>query len=49
VDEQAHARAIYGDDALFVIRPDNYIGLVVADADPALVIDYLRRITAPAS
>ena len=49
VDEQGHARAAYGDDTLFVIRPDNYVGLVVADADPAPVLDYLRHITAPAS
>lgn len=49
VDEQSHARAAYGDDALFVIRPDNYVGLVVADTDPAPVIDYLRRIATPAS
>jgi len=49
VDEQGHARAAYGDDTLFVIRPDNYVGLVAADADPAPVMDYLRHITAPAS
>jgi len=46
VDEQGHARAAYGDDALFVIRPDNYVGLVLADADPAALMGYLRRITA---
>ena len=49
VDEQGHARTVYSDDALFVIRPDNYVGLVAADADPAPVMDYLRHITAPAS
>ncbi|MHB1057185.1 MAG: FAD-dependent monooxygenase [Rhodanobacter sp.] len=48
LDGEGHARAAYGDDALFVIRPDNYVGLVAADADPAAVLDYLRRITAPA-
>jgi hypothetical protein len=45
-DEQGHARAAYGDDALFVIRPDNYVGLVLADAAPTPVMDDLQRITA---
>jgi hypothetical protein len=45
-DEQGHACAAYGDDALFVIRPDNYRGLVPADAEQALLMDSLRRITA---
>jgi 2-polyprenyl-6-methoxyphenol hydroxylase-like FAD-dependent oxidoreductase len=49
VDEQGHACAAYGDDALFVIRPDNYVGLVAVDADPAPVLDYLRHITLPAA
>jgi 2-polyprenyl-6-methoxyphenol hydroxylase-like FAD-dependent oxidoreductase len=46
VDPQGHARRIYADDTLFVIRPDNYIGMVATDGDNARVMDYLRRITA---
>jgi 2-polyprenyl-6-methoxyphenol hydroxylase-like FAD-dependent oxidoreductase len=47
IDEDGHARAAYGDGALFVIRPDNYVGLVLADADAALLMNYLKRITTP--
>jgi 2-polyprenyl-6-methoxyphenol hydroxylase-like FAD-dependent oxidoreductase len=46
VDEQGHAHAAYGDDALFVIRPDNYVGMVVTDTEPEAVVAYLRRIVA---
>jgi hypothetical protein len=45
VDQQGHARAVYGENALFVVRPDNYIGLVLAETDVGAVTDYLRRIT----
>lgn len=47
VDAQGHARAAYSDEALFVIRPDNYVGLVLTDADSAPLTNYLKRITAP--
>jgi hypothetical protein len=48
VDQQGHARAACGDDAPFAIRPDNYVGLVLADPEPESepVMDYLQRITA---
>jgi 2-polyprenyl-6-methoxyphenol hydroxylase-like FAD-dependent oxidoreductase len=50
VDEQGHARAAYGDDALFVIRPDNYVGMATTDtADMAAILNYLQRLTAPVS
>lgn len=49
VDEQGHARTAYGDDALFVIRPDNYVGMVTTETDPAPLMDYLRRIAVSAS
>jgi 2-polyprenyl-6-methoxyphenol hydroxylase-like FAD-dependent oxidoreductase len=48
VDEQGHARTAYDDSALFVIRPDNYVGLVTMKTDPAPVMAYLRRIAVPA-
>jgi 2-polyprenyl-6-methoxyphenol hydroxylase-like FAD-dependent oxidoreductase len=47
VDAQGHARATYGDDALFVVRPDNYIGMVTRGRDPAALFDYLRGVCAP--
>jgi hypothetical protein len=46
VDEQGHAHAAYSDDALFVIRPDNYVGMVLTVTDPTPLMNYLRRITA---
>ena len=44
VDAQGHAHAAYGDDALFLIRPDNYVGLVLSDTNPVPLMEYLRRI-----
>jgi FAD binding domain len=48
VDQQGHARAAYGEDVLFVVRPDNYIGLATASLDEKPVLDYLQAIL-PAS
>jgi 2-polyprenyl-6-methoxyphenol hydroxylase-like FAD-dependent oxidoreductase len=47
VDSEGHARAAYGEDALFVVRPDNYVGLAIAEPDVAKVVAYLTRISAP--
>jgi len=44
VDTEGHARAAYGADTLFVVRPDNYVGLATDKADAAAVIDYLAGI-----
>jgi 2-polyprenyl-6-methoxyphenol hydroxylase-like FAD-dependent oxidoreductase len=44
VDADGHARAAYRDDTLFVIRPDNYIGLVTEAVNAEAVIDYLTKI-----
>lgn len=44
VDGEGHARAAYGDDALFVVRPDNYVGLATASVDAAAVLAYLGKI-----
>jgi hypothetical protein len=43
-DSQGHARAAYGDHSLFIIRPDNYIGLATDEVAPAMVMAYLKRI-----
>ena len=42
-DAAGHARAAYGDGGLFVVRPDNYLGLATDEADPAPVIAYLAQ------
>jgi 2-polyprenyl-6-methoxyphenol hydroxylase-like FAD-dependent oxidoreductase len=44
VDEQGQAHAAYDSDALFVIRPDNYVGFVSTNTDPMPLMNYLRRI-----
>jgi 2-polyprenyl-6-methoxyphenol hydroxylase-like FAD-dependent oxidoreductase len=47
VDSEGHASAAYGKGALFVVRPDNYVGLTITEPDVAKVKSYLRRIAAP--
>jgi hypothetical protein len=50
VDEDGSARAAYGEAALFVIRPDSYIGMATAERNPTAIIGYLARIaTSPAT
>jgi 2-polyprenyl-6-methoxyphenol hydroxylase-like FAD-dependent oxidoreductase len=44
VDGEGFARAAYGDASLFVIRPDNYVGMATLEPDASAVIEYLRRI-----
>ena len=44
IDDAGHVARAYGQDALILIRPDGYIGLI-ADADNALAVaDYLRSL-----
>ena len=44
IDDAGHAAWAYGQDALILIRPDGYIGLI-ADADNALAVaGYLRSL-----
>lgn len=45
VDEAGHARTIYADNTLFVIRPDNYIGMATADVNLPAAVAYLETIT----
>src|SRR5262245_9357764 len=47
VDAAGHARAAYSDSSLFVIRPDNYVGMATNDPDASPVIDYLKSVCAP--
>jgi hypothetical protein len=42
LDAEGHARASYHDDTLFIVRPDNYVGLATEMADP--VIPYLTKL-----
>ncbi|WP_204056850.1 FAD-dependent oxidoreductase [Microbispora corallina] len=43
-DDDGHVADAYGTDALILVRPDGYIGLVAAPADTAAVGDYLRSL-----
>jgi FAD binding domain len=48
-DAEGHARAAYGESALFVVRPDNYIGMAAIEPVAAPIVDYLSRHIAPFS
>jgi 2-polyprenyl-6-methoxyphenol hydroxylase-like FAD-dependent oxidoreductase len=43
LDAEGHARAAYHDGTLFVIRPDDYVGLATEVADTEAVMAYLSR------
>ena len=45
IDAESHGRAAYGEDALFVIRPDNYVGLATNTVNTEAVITYLTKIS----
>jgi hypothetical protein len=47
-DRDGHARAAYGESSLYVIRPDNYVGMATDDGDLVRVKDYLRAVCATA-
>jgi 2-polyprenyl-6-methoxyphenol hydroxylase-like FAD-dependent oxidoreductase len=42
-DTDGHAQRSYGDSALYVVRPDNYIGMATLDRASGPVVDYLQR------
>jgi 2-polyprenyl-6-methoxyphenol hydroxylase-like FAD-dependent oxidoreductase len=44
LDEDGHAARTYGSDALILIRPDGYIGLITAATDTRAVTEYLRSL-----
>ena len=42
LDAEGHALSSYGDSSLYVIRPDNYVGLATLQPASAPVVDYLK-------
>ncbi len=44
LDVGGHVADAYGTDALILIRPDGYIGLVADPAEPGSVSEYLRSL-----
>jgi 2-polyprenyl-6-methoxyphenol hydroxylase-like FAD-dependent oxidoreductase len=44
LDDDGHAARAYGTDALILVRPDGYIGLVADPADTGGVAEYLRSL-----
>jgi 2-polyprenyl-6-methoxyphenol hydroxylase-like FAD-dependent oxidoreductase len=44
LDDEGHAARAYGTDALVLVRPDGYIGLVADPAEPGTVAGYLRSL-----
>jgi hypothetical protein len=47
VDAEGHARAAYGAGSLYVIRPDNYVGMATDDPASAPVLEYLEAFCPP--
>jgi len=43
-DAEGHARAAYRDDTLFIVRPDNYVGLVTETANTKTLTAYLAKL-----
>src|SRR5262249_46069363 len=43
-DDAGHVADAYGTDALILVRPDGYIGLVADPAQPESVAKYLRSL-----
>ncbi|HEX7163958.1 MAG TPA: FAD-dependent oxidoreductase [Trebonia sp.] len=43
-DDAGHVAAAYGTDALILVRPDGYIGLIADPAQPESVLEYLRSL-----
>lgn len=44
LDGDGHAARAYGTDALILVRPDGYIGLVADPAEAGTVTEYLRSL-----
>ena len=44
LDDDGYAAHAYGADALILVRPDGYIGLVADPAEPGTVAEYLRSL-----
>jgi 2-polyprenyl-6-methoxyphenol hydroxylase-like FAD-dependent oxidoreductase len=48
LDSAGHARAAYAGETLFVVRPDNYIGMATTETDLPALTAYLAKIVTPA-
>jgi hypothetical protein len=44
LDDDGHAARAYGTDALILVRPDGYIGLIADPAETGTVTEYLRSL-----
>jgi len=44
LDDEGHAAHVYGADALVLVRPDGYIGLVADPPETGRVAEYLRSL-----
>ena len=44
MDDAGHVARAYGTDALILIRPDGYIGLVAGPAEMGSIAEYLRSL-----
>jgi hypothetical protein len=44
LDGEGHAARAYGTDALILVRPDGYIGLVADPAETGTVTEFLRSL-----
>ena len=44
LDDEGHVARAYGTDALVLVRPDGYIGLVAGPAETGTVTEYLRSL-----
>ena len=44
LDDDGHVAQAYGNDALILVRPDGYIGLVARPAETGSVAEYLRSL-----
>jgi hypothetical protein len=44
LDDDGHVAQAYGNDALILVRPDGYIGLVAQPAQAGSVGEYLRSL-----
>jgi hypothetical protein len=44
LDSEGHARAAYHDGTLFIVRPDDYVGLATDVADADAIAAYLSKI-----
>jgi hypothetical protein len=44
IDDGGHVARAYGEDALVLVRPDGYVGLIADADDASAVAGYLRSL-----